>query len=500
MFSRPDTGLGRLRPDTAAAAAIVFAFVAAGLIAGYVIASGKTVPILLTLAAFAGIALLNALPLVVWIILVGVLLVSGPVMMYVPALEKIGWAFSVLGFLLTGVAMLYPAIGRYRFVGRLPTFTLLAVLLFAYGMLSGAYSEDTIGDLVRAGKRYFQFFGLIFILSVAAFPARLVQKWWAFLLALALVQFPFALYQRVALVPLLEGMDGNVYSLDVIVGTMEGSLRGGGSSSIMVLLLIFALASLLALHREGVLPFRWLVVLAVIASAPLPLGEVTLIVALLPLALAAVYIDLVRRRPLRFVGIGIAIAVVMAVLGWIFLAINPVPGQSVGDRILAMIAYNFGDVGYYGRGLNRTTVYTYWFEQLRLADPVSFFFGHGLGSSFGGLGERDPGYIDKAHSGMFVGLTTASSLLWDLGIIGFTLFMWMLVSAVRHALKLTEFARPGSDRALCRALLAMALMIAVMPFYSDAMISVPSLQVLMALCIGLIAWRWRSEGRTNVPA
>lgn len=500
MSSWLGEGADQHRHDAIAIAAIVVAFVAAGSIAGYVIASGKPVPILLTLGAFAGLALLNALHFVVWCILVGVLLVSGPVLMHIPALEKLGWAFSILGFFLIGAALLYPAVGRLRFEGRVPLFVAVAIVFFTYGLVSIAYSHEGIGDGIRAGKRYFQFFGLIFILAVTAFPARVVRRWWAFLLALALLQLPFALYQRIKLVPLREGMGGGVFPLDIVVGTMEGSITGGGSSGVMVLLLAFALASQLALYRERILPLRWFVPLALITAAPLPLGEVNLFVILLPLAIAAIFFDMIRRRPMQFVFVALAIAVLTVFVGWAFLALNPEPGQSFGDRVASVIAYNFGETGYYGRGLNRTTVYLYWLQQQHVADPVSLVFGNGLGSSFPGLGPSNPGYMEQLHSGIFIGLTTASSVLWDLGVLGLFLYLLIFASAVVYAARLTRLARGGTDRALCRALLAMATMLCVMPFYSDSMIAVATLQVLTAFTIGLIAWRWRSEGRSNLQA
>ncbi|MBW7926344.1 MAG: hypothetical protein H3C59_16675, partial [Burkholderiaceae bacterium] len=97
MSARLEARSWGLRSDSLTGAAIVAAFAAAGLLAGYVIASGQPIPIALVFGAIVGVALLNALPLVVWIVLVGTLLVSGPVIMFVPELEKAAWLFSVLG-------------------------------------------------------------------------------------------------------------------------------------------------------------------------------------------------------------------------------------------------------------------------------------------------------------------------------------------------------------------------------------------------------------------
>jgi len=78
---------GSLRPDSLTVASIVAAFAIAGVSIGYIAAMGKPIPIALALGVVAGVALLNALSVVVWAILLGVLLIGGPLFMFVPALS-----------------------------------------------------------------------------------------------------------------------------------------------------------------------------------------------------------------------------------------------------------------------------------------------------------------------------------------------------------------------------------------------------------------------------
>lgn len=493
MLYRLDERFAGLRPDALATSAIVGAFALAALVTGLVIATGQPIPIILTVGMIAGVVLLGALPLVIWIILVGVLLVSGPVTMFVPALEKAGWLFSLLGFYLAGAALLYAAIGRQRFARRAPAFVHIAVFFFIFGLVSLLYSGGPFGEGLRATKRYFQFFGLMFVLAAVPFEPQLVRRWWGFLIALACIQLPFALFQRVVLVPAREGMP-NLDAIDIVVGSMEGLLTGGGSNGVMALFLITMLAYLLAAHRDGVLPLRRILPLSALFTIPLVLGEVKLIVVILPIAMIAVYLDLVRVNFLRFFLAALFAVVLLAALGWGYLAINAHPGESVDRIIESTIAYNFGDTGYFGTGLNRTSVYPYWFAHQRLSDPVAFVFGNGLGSSFGGIDASDPGHMDRLHAWMHIGLTAASSVLWDLGILGLGLLVALHVSAIRYAGRLVAMSAPGFDRAFCRTLRALALMLPVMLLYSEAPISVPSQEVLAALCFGLIAWRWRIHG------
>lgn len=503
MFFRIEQRIGQLRPDAFTAAAIVSGYAAASILIGLVIAAGRPVPIALTIGVIASVALLNALPLVVWAILAGVLLVFGPLAMFVPSLEKVGWLFSLFGFYLTGAAILHAAVGRQRFAAPLPIFVVYAVLLFVFGALSIAYSGGTLFEGVAGIKRYFQYFGLLFVLAIVPFAPRLIVRWWHFLALVAVVQLPFALYQRIVLVPAREGM-ARVDAIDIVVGTMEGSLTGGGSSSVMALLLVAALVYLLAMFREGAISVRRFVLLAMVIMAPLPLGEVKLLVVLVPVAITLTYVDLVRRHPLRFVlGVVLGMAV-LATLGWAYLAINATPGQSVSPGgsalkgiIEATIAYNFGSMGYYGTGLNRTSVYPYWLAHHHLYDPVSLLFGHGLGSSYEAPLGGAMGHMAQGHPWMHIGLTAVSSILWDLGALGLFLVFALYLSAARCASGLLQRAHPGFDRAFCRTLYVTIAMLFVMLFYSDAPIALPSQEVLTALCFGLIAWRARSSMQAN---
>jgi hypothetical protein len=479
-------------PDLSSTAITVLAFALVGAAAGFLIARQSIIPILLLFGMVAGVVMLNALPMVVWIVIAGTLVITGPVMVFLPQFETIGWLFSLLGFFLAIAALLYAAIGKRRYPLPAPAFVMLAVALLVFGALSMLYSGDTLGDGVRAFKRYYQFFGVLFVLAVVPFPSRLVGRWWQFLMVIGLLQLPFALYQYVFLVPAREGVPG-VVPIDIIVGTMEGLMNAGGNNGTLVYLLVITLAFAVAALRDRVITTPTFLALAAAATAPIALGDVAFAVALLPLGLLAVTADVIRRSPGRFL-LGILVLLpVLAIAGWAYLAAHAYTGQLLDEKIADILAYNIGTVGYFGSGLNRTTALTYWWAHHSLAtDPVSTLFGHGLGASYGPLGSLETGHMDQAHNGMFIGLTAASAILWDLGLVGLLLLLAQYGLAATCAYRLGQSARPGLDRAVCRSLFAAVLLLPLMLLYSYAPISAPSQELLAALCLGLIAWRARS--------
>jgi hypothetical protein len=164
--------------------------------------------------------------------------------------------------------------------------------------------------------------------------------------------------------------------------------------------------------------------------------------------------------------------------------------MSFEERLTENLEYNVGEKGYYGgSGLNRSNVVSFWWKQHGLSDPIATVIGHGIGSSFHDI--NTPGHIDRKYAGYSVGLTGLSTLLWDVGILGAAGYLLILLLAGVAAIKLAGKAAPGLDRALCRSLVASVFtQLALVPV-GDLMFLSPSTQVLQAMTLGLIAWRWR---------
>jgi hypothetical protein len=185
---------------------------------------------------------------------------------------------------------------------------------------------------------------------------------------------------------------------------------------------------------------------------------------------------------------------VVALFIYIYVGLLGSDGRSMSmdQRIAENLEYNIGSKGYYGgAGLNRSNVVPFWWSQHGLNNPVGTVFGHGLGASF--HSETEPGHIDRKYAGYSVGLTGLSALLWDVGLLGTGLYLALLAAAGLVAIRLTARASPGFDRALCRALVASVFMQLALVPVADMMLLVPSTQVLQALTLGLIVWRWRSR-------
>lgn len=512
MFRRgPETVFQRIAanqlidPRTLTSLTIVLMFAGAAGLMGVIAGTGNLLLIGMSVGVIMGVLLLNAIGLVVWAILVGVLLISGPLVMQMPALTRLQWLFSMLGFFLAGAAVLIGGLDRTPGRHRTPAFVWIAVAFVVYAIASLPAAPSAFMDDVGAIKRYFQYFGLAFVLAAAPFAARTVRGWLVFLLLLALLQLPFALWQKIVLVPMRVNMPDGVVPVDIVAGTFEANMTGAGNNIGMAYFLIAALVTLMAALRDRALRPTTGVLLMLAVAAPLALGETKIVLVLLPLALFAVYADLVIKRPLLF-GLGAVVTgVVVGALGYVYVALQPTDsrtGLTFEQRLEENIAYNFGTEGYSpGASLNRGNVVPFWWSRHGGRDLQGTLVGHGLGASHGwqGAGETT-GYMARRYPQVALSLTGIAGLLWDLGVIGAGLFVATFAGAYLTARRLAARASPGWDRALCRGLSASALMLLAMLFATDGMLQLPTTQVLMCATLGLIAWRARHptdlHGRT----
>lgn len=474
---------------------IVLAFMGAAAVGGVVVASGNLLLIGLAVGALLGVLLLNHLSFVVWMLLVGTLLFTGPLVLHLPQLGRLQWGFSILGFFLIGAAIVVAGIDRTPNRGRTPVFVWLAIVFMLYSLIALPFLPQDPDQWAGSIKRYFQFWGLMFLLAVLPVPSRTVRRWLLFLFVLALIQLPFALHQKIFLVPLRHNMPHGIVPVDIVAGTFEAYMLGAGNNIGMVFFLIVVLVTLLAAYREGLVRPLTTFVCAILIAAPLALGETKVALVLLPLALFVVFADQVRRRPFVFAAGSIVTMGLVAGLLYVYVALTPTDsrvGLTFQQRLQENIDYNFGRSGYSGAAaLNRGNVVPFWWSRNGTQNLQGTLFGHGLGASHGWQSGDSVGVMTRRYPGQAIGLTGLSALLWDVGILGAALFAGILGSAFLVARRLAARAAPGLDRALCRGLAASSLMLLALLFATDGMLLIPSTQVMMCTTLGLIAWRAR---------
>lgn len=473
--------------------AVTLGFLGAGAFVGLVVATGNLVMIALVIGGVTGLMLLNALPVAVWLILIGVLLVSGPLAYFFPGLSKLTWLFSLLGIFMAGAALLYGVAGKETPNRPIPPFVVLALAMAVLAGVGAIFSNGSMAEISAGAKRQYQFWGVLFLFAVVPFSVVSVKRWMLFLLGVAIAQLPFALYQRLILMPQVVGFEQPGFvPFDIIVGSFEGSMFGGGASAIMALFEVLASIALFCAWREKLISGARCLLLAVPVVAPLALGETKVVMFLIPVVLLASFYDTIAKRPLAFLGGAIMTVLIGGVLAYVYFAVQVSGEVTVAENLADTFAYNFGDRGYYGTGVNRLTAVPYWFQAQTWAEPVRVLFGYGIGSAYGMDGRvLLPGHAFVAHPGMHIDLLAASQLLWESGLIGTLLFYGVLLGATRSAMKSLGEAQSAWDRVLCRVLLGALGSTLLMSVYSSSMVVLVTHSFLVAFTLGLVAWRAR---------
>jgi hypothetical protein len=279
--------------------------------------------------------------------------------------------------------------------------------------------------------------------------------------------------------------------IDVVAGTFGAALKGGGSSAEMAAFLILVLAFILARWREKVLgKSPWVLGLFAVVAAPLFIGETKIVLIVLPLALLVLYQREVIRNPARGLLVLAFGAGFTVTLGAAYLHIM---GVTLDRALDDGLAYNIGKTGYGGWKLNRTTVLTFWLEKQGWHDPVSVVFGNGLSAAMDST--KPPGFLAQHYAGMGIGLTGASQLLWEQGVVGFTLLTAVFVGAWRTANRLVTTAREAWVRADAAAVQAALPVFFVWLFYRNSLLESVPIQIVFACVLGYLGWLWRREQR-----
>lgn len=479
-----------LRSSTPRLALIVGVIVSAIFLAiffGLIAVTANPVFVAVSVGLIVGTLLLAKPAWNIWLILTFGLLVAGLLPIWLDFFaSKAIWGISILGFMLLGSTLFWliatPGVAR-----NTPAFVWVALAFFAYVLISSFTQWHSTGEFLSGLKRYFQMWGLLFALCWLSFDKQHIRRWRAFMLLVALVQLPFALYELVDLVPLREtfAIPGLV-PIDVVAGTFGSYLYAGGANAEMATFLIIVLAFLLAQKQEKQLSPIRLLLLAPLVMAPLFLGETKVVVILLPLMFLVLYRRELIARP-HYALIALTMGTVFTfAAGYTYLSLSK---QSTEQQIANMFSYE----GYGTLKLNRYTVLTFWAEQQGTHDPVSFVLGNGIGSSVSA--SLAPGHVATRFPNYGIGLTAASTLLWETGVFGFGLFLALHVMVWRAAGRLRQRVTEPSLRADLSAIQAAIAIFAVFLFYRSSVLDILGFQIVFVSVLGYLAWLHRRYGQ-----
>lgn len=459
---------------------------------GLLATTANPMMIALGLGMVFGPALLFMPELVVWIVLVAGFLFG--ILAASPKFSKLAWVVSLLSMLLLIPSVNNMVWGKQR---RMPNFMLIALTFLVFSLLASIVQWYSLEQFIAGFKRYFQTFGLMFALTMIAFTPQCYLRWRKFLLVIALLQFPFALYELLVLVPLRGGLSLSSATTDVVAGTFGANLEGGSPNSVMVIYIFIALAFFVARWRAKQMGNKTYFILSFITMLPLGMGETKIAVIMLPI----VGIVLLKKdfisNPLKY--LPTIFTIVLLTAGLTFLYVTVIMHSSLDEVVNATLRYNVGNQSYAkGQILNRFTSITFWGQQQNWGDPLGFLLGNGLGSSYTSA-TASAGHLGLKYNHYGINLTAASSLLWDTGLIGFILFLGIFISAWFAAGKLSENTKDDRVRADAIAIQAAVALFLLFVIYNDAIVNLVSMELIYAVVLGYLGYLLNQEARLTKP-
>lgn len=466
---------------------LIISCIAVGIAAAY----ADFIVIGLVTGLFAGAFLLNKPKWSIWLILLLGLVIVGLLALWIPGLKRLHWAVSLLGFLLLAVSIFHRF--SYHKENRVSSPHInIALAFLLYSILITLVQLYSVSELTSAVKRYFQVWGLMFALSWYVLDQIEIKRLTKCILYVAVIQLPFAVHQLVVLVPMRQGYVSSMPELvpaDIVVGTFEGDMLGGGANAEMATFLIIVFAFLLARWKEGLLTSSRLFWISLPVLLPLFLGETKIVLILLPIMFIGLYGGQLIKNPVQAFS-ALVIGFVMTLsAGYVY--IEFFLGEPMHKVIDDTLLYNVYQRGYGGYLLNRTSVLTFWWER-NASDPFHLLLGHGLGSAHSGASALIPGHIDSRYQKYGIALTAAAQLLWETGALGLMLYLSIIAFAWHHAgalLRKVESSEVYADLSAIRAILPFFI---VYLFYRSALLETMSFQIVFALILGYLSILSRS--------
>lgn len=451
---------------------------------GVLATTADVVKIGIGLGLVGGAFLLAAPRLVIWLVIALSLSTGALISLAGPGYTKLPWAIALLSFLLWPLALLNMLQQK-----RIPAFIWLSLLFVMLCTASAAIEWYSVSEFIAGFKRYFQAYGLLFALATLPLAWSDIRRWQKLVLIVALLQLPFALYELIVLVPLRGGLAAGSQVLDVVAGTFGANLNGGSANAEMAAFLLIVIAFLTVRWRAGLLGTRRFCMYALLCLIPLGLGETKIVVLLLPIVGFVLFRKEFFRSPLKYLPIFLLLAAITALLAYIYVTV--LMKSTFSHVISDTLRYNLEHVGYGDALLNRSTVLSFWWARHSWHDPVTMLFGHGIGSSFWAPNNPIAGHIGMHFPRYSIDLTTVSTLLWDIGLVGLGLYFLIMATAWIAANRLRRSAQDAQTGADALAIQAAIAVFVVFLFYGSSSVNLLPFQVIIAGVLGYLGFLCR---------
>ena len=466
---------------------------------GLISITGNPILIGLAVGSLAGIFLLAMPKKTIWLVIVLGLATPALVDIAGHGLSRVLWAISMMALLLWIPSLLNlfdfnrsidPTQRKY-----IPLFIWLAILFVAFAISNTLLQLHSIGQFFGGFKRYFQVFGLMLAIATFAISRKEFDQWLKLLLGIAMLQLPFALFERFVLVPMRGGIAlGGGQATDIVAGTMGANLDGGSPNSIMVTFVLIAFAFIFSRWKAGLIDTGRMLLISLILLLPLVLGETKVVIVMLPILGLVLLRKDILKDPAKYIPVFGGLLIMTFAFAYLYFHL--MLDTSVGDGLLGILAYNVDEkMGYGTLLLNRSSAVAFWAQLHGWHDPLALLFGNGIGSSYGD--GYNAGHIASLYPNYGIGLTALSALLWDVGVVGLICYVSIFIIAWMQLSKAWLLTKSVTTKADCIALQAGIALTLFFIIYSDTQLNLLVHQIIIAMMLGYSAFLYQEQKRES---
>jgi hypothetical protein len=375
--------------------------------------------------------------------------------------------------------------------GHLRRKPLMSPILYAYAIflivvVISSFSHSTTSlALIFALKTYLPVAGLLLIAVVARSFQYSVTKFWNLLLVIAVVQLPLVIYQHFFVASNRSSLLGGP-SWDSVVGTMGGNPDGGGSSGALAIFLVLCLIYLINLLRFRLIRISLGIILGLVILAGIALAEVKIVFILLPIGIAAIFLNEVNRNPSgAFLVLSLGIVITLAVIliyQQVFWQNSRLLGSDIHHNLYRSLEYIL-DPNYFRSAtgeVGRFAGLLLWWKEA-WSDPLAALLGNGPGASR--LNSLYIGDIARRYLPFAVDSTALVALLWDFGIVGTLAYFTMLLAGIRTGILRLKNTTSAKDVACIHTATIGILFLSISSIYNKDIIYLPQMYLLLSLCL-----------------
>ncbi len=424
------------------------------------------------------------------------LLIAGT-LKYFFGLGQFQWVLSVLGAALLGYSLVQKLLpgATALYVPPADGITQAMLLWWIVVLFASAANALPPLDWLVGFRIYLPAFGIFTYLAFCRPSEKLLKGIILMLLIIASVQWAFALFQKLYVMPIriAEGYPGSPW--DSVVGSFGGEKFGGGESGSLGIYLAIAMVITAALSKyKQIKPFPLFGILLT-GFAAMALTESKVIAIMIPLGFFLVYRDYAFTQPIKFL-IGAVIIVVLMfglLTAYYYMYWEDASGKGLFEILPTLLLYSF-DPHFQASisNLGRVGSLIFWWDNHSILDnPLTLLIGHGLASAVSSSSIIGEGAAVSRY-GITLDVTGVSKLLWESGIMGLLVFLLVFAFGFFRARRLKQHPLlPAWHRAAMVGVESAMVLMPLSIFYEVTIVSSPPMQFMAMFMLGYVAYWWR---------